>query len=304
MKVFILAIAGLLGLAAPAQADKGPGVPVAPETDQGPGVIARVWHGEPILIPLRTDAERILHFPGATRVRPGLIGGPVPGLRIQPLDNRLYLSTSQPFERTRLLVQTGQGQVLLDLSAKTDADAGPRTMEILLPGAPAAAGTDTQAAPARFPAGANAPLTRGMPAPAAPVGYVALVRHAAQTLYAPERLMPREGRILRAPLHSHHAPHLMRGARIEAAPLAAWRAAGPRAPLWVTAVRLRNLSPDGLDLDPRDLRGQWRAAAFQHGRLAPAGREADVTTVYLVSDQAFDAALGVIAAAAVGERAR
>lgn len=304
MKAPILAIAGLLSLAAPVQADNSP-VPIAPGTDKGIDAIGRVWQGEPILIPLRIDTERILHFPDATRVRAGLIGGPVPGLRIQPLDNRLYLTASQPFERTRLLAQTGQGQMLLDLSAKADADVGPRTMDILVSGAQAPVGADTPAGPERFPtgpAGANLPIPAGTLMPADPVGYVALVRHAAQTLYAPERLMPPEGRILRTPLNSRKAPHLVRGGRIEAAPLAAWRAAGPRTPLWVTAVRLRNLSPNGLDLDPRDLRGQWRAAAFQHGHLGPAGREEDVTIVYLVSDKAFDAALGATATAAIGER--
>ena len=131
-----------------------------------------------------------------------------------------------------------------------------------------------------------------------PIGYVALVRHAAQTLYAPPRLIPRADRIVRAPLRSRDTVHLVRGAHVEALPIAAWRAQGPYGPLWVTAVKLRNRLERPVTLDPRDLRGQWRAASFQHARLSGAGASTDTTTVYLVADRRFDQALGPFAATA------
>lgn len=297
----LLAMAGCLSLSTPATADSGTGVPPAAALAATTPVDRRVWRGEPIGVRLQIDAERIVHFPDAGGVRAGLIGGPVPGLQIQPLGNRLYLRARQPFARTRLLAQTGRGQsLLLDLSVKADAAADPGTLEILTAATPA---------PADPPGAALIPARRAADRPlrdvtgAEPVGYVALVRHAAQTLYAPERLIPPEGSILRVPLHSRQAPHLVRGGQIEATPLAAWRAAGPRGPLWVTAVRLRNRRAAGVDLDPRDLRGIWRASAFQHGHLGPAGLETDVTAVYLVSDRPFDEALGAIATAVAGKAA-
>ena len=46
--------------------------------------------------------------------------------------------------------------------------------------------------------------------------------------------------------------------------------------------------PEG---DPRNLRGRWLTAAFQHNRLHAVGSEADRTVVYLISDRPFAASL-------------
>jgi uncharacterized protein DUF3438 len=59
----------------------------------------------------------------------------------------------------------------------------------------------------------------------------------------------------------------------------------------VTAVRLQNLGPSPIVLDPRDVRGTWIAATFQHARLLPAGSEADVTCLYLISARPFEESL-------------
>ena len=90
----------------------------------------------------------------------------------------------------------------------------------------------------------------------------------------------------------------MRGAHIEALPIAAWRAEGAFGPLWLTAVTLRNRLDRPVVLDPRNLRGQWRAASFQHARLSSAGASTDTTTVYLIADRHFDQMLGPFAATA------
>jgi len=42
-------------------------------------------------------------------------------------------------------------------------------------------------------------------------------------------------------------------------------------------------------LDPRQLRGNWLAATFQHARLLPVGGVADSTAVYLISALPFAA---------------
>lgn len=239
----------------------------------------QVWRGVPIRVNLRLDSERTVRLPGVTSLRSGLLGGPVPGLRVQALGDHLYLKAEQAFASTRLIVQSDAGQsILLDLAAgKTFAAGTP--LEIL----------------------SNPSTTTSQPTPvtsepvAKPVGYVALVRHAAQSLYAPERLIPRSGTIARAPLPTGASVHLVRGAHIEAAPVAAWRTNGNRGPLWVAAIRLRNILARPVVLDPRDLRGQWQAASFQHARLGPSGAPTDTTTVYLVSNRRFEEALGPFA---------
>ena len=80
---------------------------------------------------------------------------------------------------------------------------------------------------------------------------------------------------------------LVHGAKVEAVPVAAWKV-GLK---YVTAIKLTNLTQKPLVLDPRELRGSWLAATFQHNRLLPAGNAADTTAVYLVSDRPFDVAL-------------
>jgi hypothetical protein len=69
-----------------------------------------------------------------------------------------------------------------------------------------------------------------------------------------------------------------------AVPVAAWRAGLHT----VTAVKLKNKTRHPVVLDPRQLRGSWLTATFQHNRLLPAGDDADSTAVYLVSDRPFE----------------
>ena len=118
-----------------------------------------------------------------------------------------------------------------------------------------------------------------------PLGYAALTRFAAQQLYAPTRLIPNQPGVVAMPVNAEPVD-LVYGGKIEAVPVAAWKA-GLR---YVTAVKLTNRTQSPVVLDPRELRGSWLAATFQHNRLLPAGSEADTTAVYLVSDRRFDAA--------------
>lgn len=257
-------------LSAPAWAEP-PSVDPAPS-----GEVERiVWRGVPVRVDLRLGVERIIELSGARQVRAGLLGGPVPGLRVQILGNRVYLLAKRPFASTRMLIRSDDGRsALLDLAADEGFPAG-RTLAILSSPVVEPAASEVEAAPL----------------PKKRVGYVGLVRHAAQSLYAPERLIPRSPDIVDAPLHVSGTVPLVRGGAVEALPIASWRASGPHGPLWVTACRLRNLSHEPAILDPRDLRGEWLAAAFQHARLAPRGDPADTTTAYLISSSNFQKAM-------------
>ena len=267
-----LILAATLTLSAVVAAVEPPTAPVTNAIEQ------RAWRGTPIRIDLRLNTERTVRLPGATQLRSGLLGGPVPGLRVQALGDHLYLKAEQPFAATRLIVQPDIGQsILLDLAADLRFPAG-APLEVLTNPAPTT----------RSDADTNSLTPQ---ANDRPVGYVALVRHAAQSLYAPTRLIPRSGAIARAPLPFHDAIDLVRGGHIEALPVAGWRANGPHGPLWLAAIKLRNTLARPVTLDPRDLRGQWRVASFQHARLGAAGDPTDTTTVYLVADRRLEAAL-------------
>ena len=230
-----------------------------------------IWNKTPIAIPLVVGEERLVHFPGSVSI--GLPQSLTALLRSQSINGTLYLLAREPFYTTRIMVRSEtEGPIyVLDVSAEP-AEADSHTLpdvQILLDSAP-----DTDAAE-------SLSNTKSLS-----WGYAALTRYAAQQLYAPTRLIPRQPGVVAIPV-SAEPVELVHGARIEAVPVAAWKA-GLR---YVTAIKLTNRTQRPVVLDPRELRGAWLAATFQHNRLLPAGDEADTTAAYLISDRPFDVAL-------------
>jgi len=230
-----------------------------------------VWNKSPIAISLVVGEERLVHFPDSVSI--GLPQSLTAQLRSQSINGTLYLLAREPFDTTRIMVrsETEGPMFVLDVSAEP-AEADSQTLpdvQILLDSEP-----DADAAES---------LSNN---PSQSWGYAALTRYAAQQLYAPTRLIPRQPGVVAIPV-SAEPVELVHGARIEAVPVAAWKA-GLR---YVTAIKLTNRTQRPVVLDPRELRGAWLAATFQHNRLLPAGDDADTTAVYLISDRPFDVAL-------------
>jgi integrating conjugative element protein (TIGR03749 family) len=232
-----------------------------------------VWHKTPIAIPLVVGEERLVHFPASVSV--GLPQSLTPMLRSQSINGTVYLLARQAFESTRVLVrsETEGPMYVLDISAQpgeSESQSLPAVQIVLeVP-------QDTSAGQAESNKD-NQPRAWG---------YVALTRYAAQQLYAPTRLIPRQSGVVAMPVKTKPVD-LVVGSKVEAVPVAAWKIGQQ----YVTAVRLTNATRKAVVLDPRELRGAWLAATFQHNRLLPAGSEADTTAVYLVSDRPFAVAL-------------
>jgi len=226
------------------------------------------WDRTPIKLLLSVDQECMIRFPGAIKI--GLPSRLQPLLRAQSVDGTLYLLAHEPFEAARVMVRDiASGRIyLLDISASTE-EGQSNPIEVTLPNTPN--GVRNSSSPEATEA--SIPPT---------YGYVALTRFAAQQLYAPARLLHDRPGIIRVPIRRDSMP-LVRGGNIEATPLVAWRAGN----LYLTAVKLTNRSNQPQILDPRDLRGTWLIATFQHNRLLPAGDEADTTAVYLISAWPF-----------------
>jgi integrating conjugative element protein (TIGR03749 family) len=224
-----------------------------------------VWNRTPISLALQVNKERMVTFPGDVRV--GVPPALADALRTQTVNGTVYWLARKSFPPTRIQVQgIASGRIyLLDLRAESDVSTAP--VEILVP---RSTSNETVGSTAATPQ-----VER--------VDYVSLTRYAAQEMYAPRRLLRDPPGVFRAPsrIKSHVA--LLRGGTVEAMPLASWRGGN----LYVTAVKLRNLTSAPVTLDPRDLRGQWLAATFQHARLLPRGDEADTTCVYLISTRPF-----------------
>ncbi|KAA1192712.1 TIGR03749 family integrating conjugative element protein [Pseudohalioglobus sediminis] len=230
-----------------------------------------VWSKTPIAITLVVGEERLVHFPGSVSV--GLPQSLTPLLRSQSINGTVYLLATHPFDTTRVIVrsETEGPMYVLDISAEP-LESGSYSLpdvQVLLErsqGNGTAASNDDNRSH--------------------PWGYIALTRYAAQQLYAPTRLVPRKSGVVAMPV-SPEPVDLVHGAKVEAVPVAAWKA-GLR---YITAVKLINRTKRPVVLDPRQLRGAWLAATFQHNRLLSAGSEADTTAVYLISDRPFDVAL-------------
>ena len=221
------------------------------------------WKKTPIRLELTVGEERLVEFPASVKV--GVPGNLQSVLRTQSVNGTVYLLAHAPFESTRVMVrEIDGGQIyLFDISASKK---------------------PSQNHPIQvFVQEASEPgdLNDGN-AVASNISYVTLTRFAAWQLYAPARLLQDGPGIVRTPV-ARDPINLVRGGAIDATPLVAWRAGG----YYLTAVKLTNRSDQPQTLDPRNLRGAWLTATFQHHRLLPAGNEADTTAVYLISARPF-----------------
>ncbi|PCF93712.1 TIGR03749 family integrating conjugative element protein [Vreelandella nigrificans] len=230
------------------------------------------WERRPLEIPLPVDEERIVTLDRNVRVGlpPALANPEV--LRVQSAGGVLYLKAFEAFETQRVRVQDVEsGDVLLlDLSARE----GASSEEILVVDS-----REAQASEASRPA-AQASGGEAQQATATPVP-VRLTRHAAQSLYAPQRTIEPLRGVSRVPMRLPESlSTLLPSLPVTATPLGAWRLDG-----WtVTAVKLENNDRRrAFELDPRWLQGDFYSATFMHPYLAPRGSVEDTTTVFLVT---------------------
>ncbi|MDO8828252.1 TIGR03749 family integrating conjugative element protein [Methylophaga sp.] len=241
------------------------------------------WDKVPLRITLPVDRERRVSFPGEVRV--GIPVQLASQLRTQSNAGTVYWLAHAPFEPQRIEVRdlAGQGSVLIDLSAENDPDLPAPPLEIQFRQQPGGSEADPSTGSDAHQLSRRASAKTPTRAP----GLVTLTRFAAQQLYAPARLLKAAPGIHRVSVSLKPISHLLKGAAITATPIAGWQSGR----WYMTAVALNNTGAQFIELDPRHLRGQWRAATFQHSRLHPAGSEADTTAVYLISDRPFHEAL-------------
>ncbi len=229
------------------------------------------YSGAPVQVLLGVGHERRLAFEQPFRL--GLEPAVAAHFDLEIYDRHL-LVTARRAVSTRARVQLASG-LIVPLDIRAVAGAGPAgPLEIV--STPPASGEPEAEEPV-------IPVSV-LPHPAPAPGYVDLVRHAAQQLYAPPRLRTERPGMRSVPVVEGPV-RLIRGVRVESVPLASWEEGG----LVITAVRVTNREERPIRLDPRQVLGHWRAASFHHGRLRPG----DATALYLVSDQSFESSLGI-----------
>lgn len=235
-----------------------------------PATLQRIeWQKVPIKVPLIVGAEQRIEFPAPVKV--GVPGSIQPLLRTQSVNGAVYLLANAPFDSSRLMVreiETGRIYLFDVTAAEKGAPGDPIRIFV----------TEQTENTDGLTRNSNEATPRRS-------GYIELTRFAARQLYAPSRLAVSIPGVVRVPIE-HDPFDLVHGGAVEAVPLVGWRGNG----LYVTAVKISNRTSRAQTLDPRDLRGEWVTAAFQHHRLLPKGDEADTTAVYLISKRPFDVA--------------
>ncbi|QPB42847.1 TIGR03749 family integrating conjugative element protein [Rodentibacter haemolyticus] len=232
------------------------------------------WERTPLAIDLVTNKERLIFVDKNVQVGfPQSLQGK---LRVQSMGGAVYLTALAPFDSHRIqLREMGGGQnVLLDIKA-IEGQRKPDNIRIIF---------DEEVQSSQ---GANQPdisdavgddsnqVRSALPVPAA------LVRYAAQSLYAPLRTVEPLPGVRRVAMKLPKSlPTLLPNLKVRATPLESWGLDG----MVVTAVKIQHLEPFRVDLDPRYLQGRFYAASFQHGWIGEYGSLNDTTTVYLVTE--------------------
>ena len=228
------------------------------------------WDKKPLKITLPVNKERMITFPSPVKI--GLPAEINSQLRTQINNNTVYWLAHEAFKSQRIEIRAIDGSViyLVDLQAKNKG-ASDETIEVIIKTSADKGSDATTSQSANLAAKQNSPA------------YILLTRFAAQQLYAPTRLLNNKHGIHRIPVNRESTTYLIHGAMISAKPVAAWK----KQALYITAIELKNLSRDVISLDPRKIRGKWKAASFQYTDLHPMGSEYDSSTLYLISERPF-----------------
>lgn len=238
----------------------------------------RHWQRTPIQINLPVGTERIVVFGDNVRVGlPPQLAKPKT-LRVQSTGGAVYLKADKTFATQRVQVQdmtTGR-IILLDLTAKTHASHETiKVVQEATDDSGGASGHHAKSAKASIPPAAFGSSEHGAPTA------VSLVRHAAQALYAPERLVNAASGVQRVALSTKKdLPGLLPTLPVQIKPLAAWRGGT----FIVTALQITNTDPSRtFTLDPRALEGNFYAASFMQSTIGLAGSLTDTTTLFAVT---------------------
>lgn len=233
------------------------------------------WKRIPLPVDLHVNEERILFLDRNVQVGvPAELDGKI---EVQSTGGAVYLKSKESFDLQRLQLrdlENGQ-EILVDLRSKAEKgklDHVRITFDKEVVNNNQTVAQTSVDDPERA---TPAYLKSGLPAPAA------LTRYAAQSLYAPLRTVePLDGVRRVAVKLPKSIPNLMPNVAILATPLESWELDG----YVVTAIRIKNLSNERIDLDPRNLQGYFYSATFQHNWLDEKGTMEDTTVVYLVTE--------------------
>ncbi len=243
-----------------------------------------IYTDRPLALPLKVGHEHRVVFPEAVTVQiPATATRSLQSM--QPTSDTVYWKPVEAMDSHRVLAFSMDQQRIYLLDVGSDAGGAATDYVIDNPKLkPEHTASSVKASKNQQPAYAQETRLENPPS-------IVLTRFASQTLYAPARLMPTDNRIQRVRVRPHPQQWpLIRSTKGESLTVqthAAWRGFG----LYVTAVSVINASPLTVELDVRNVRGDFRHLTPQHTWLGPQGTDEDRTVIYLVSSQPYHSAL-------------
>lgn len=241
-----------------------------------------IYKGDAIKITLGVNVEQRVTFPDAKLVWADIKDKIKDRLTTQIVNKDIYWTAKDSFKQVRITVgEEGNNKIyLLDVSAAHKKVGNKRLLIVQ--------GDDQYAVSDQDKHSGSETVIAALKKKQTPVaGYATLFKCAARQIYAPDRLRKCPVGIHKEFVNKRPLKHLIRYSSATTQPMASWRSGG----VHITALKVVNNLGQRLNLDPRELRGRWKAALFQHNRLTPRGTKRDTTTLYLISNTPFDDAI-------------
>lgn len=225
-----------------------------------------VWDRKPILVNLPVGEEKIIIFQESFEL--GIDRGHLNEeiLKVDNIEGALYLKANREFSaKSRMYVKLKSGNiVLLDLIANQKGDAS--TIHI---------NHKAQEKEAKKPKHRLS-------------AYQELIRYGASQLYAPDRLVEVNSKMVRVPMRTTQLVSLIPGHFVYSMPVSQWSDGA----LYVTAVLVRNKTNAKQKISLKNIRGNWVAASiYPSAILSDANSSKNSTTVFLVSSVPFNQAI-------------
>lgn len=243
--------------------------------------VRRVWNDKPLTLLLPINHEVRVVFPTDVDVQvPMGIGERLHSLA--PNTQMIYWTAVEAFEPARIIATAKDGKTvyILDVAASEAGQADDIVIED-----PSRHPVESE--PLELAESEQESESEALTDPSE----ILLTRFASQTLYAPSRLIPVDGRItpVNLPLLAENFPLLQsaHGERFALQVVGAWAGFGQ----YVTAILIKNITPLRFQLDLSRVRGNFTHITAQHLMIGEKGSLEDRTTLYVISSQPFDAAL-------------
>ncbi len=216
-----------------------------------------VWVKRPIPLVLPVGEGITVFLPEGDWAA-GIPSSVVPNLTRYPVNNTVYLQANESFEPVLMQLKNIDSEDVISVLLSASDNAPVVDLKII--------------------DGTKVDTSEGLKGKKSDV-LKALTRHAALSLYAPDRLIPHDRFIKPFPIDKATLKVFVRvlgsgssgctdTGQLVGAPIASWRSGGKA---YVTAIRIENVSKEVITIDPRGchIKGEFLTATPQHSSLMP-----------------------------------